>query len=293
MFGDANGGGGGGGYQGGGGGGGGAHYKSYQPESQACRNAGGGGGGSSFVAQGPLLAEPTSERPHITITYSVLPAPKATITAPANGAIYMLGQIVPVSYGCIDGADAPGIETCEGTRFAAFPLLEKHVTDDVVNGAALDTSTLGVHKFTVLATSKDGLGATASSTYTVVSPTQGPMSTTPVLSDVSQTHKRWREGNALARLARSSKLPVGTTFAFALNTNSLMRFSFSRRKGRHTVHVAALRLTGHAGDNKLTFQGRVSPSKRLKLGSYTVTITATNSAGQHSASERLAFTIVK
>lgn len=296
-FGDAGGGGGGGGYFGGGGGGGGAHYLDYQPESQTCRDSGGGGGGSSFVAQGTLMAEPTSEPAHITIAYAVLPSPTATITAPGRGAIYTLGQVVPVSYDCVDGAGAPGIESCEGTPYAAFPGQEKHVNGDVANGAHLDTSSLGVHSFTVLATSKDGLGVTVSSTYTVVAGPQliAPdlVPALPVLSDVAQTHKRWREGNALARLAQRSRLPAGTTFRFTLNMSSLVRFSFTRLGHGHAVRAGSLSFTGHTGANKFAFQGRMSRLKKLKPGNYRLTITATNALGQHSVPRRLTFTIVK
>ena len=54
-----------------------------------------------------------------------------------------------------------------------------------------------------------------------------------------------------------------------------------------------LSFTGHAGRNKVSFQGRISHSKKLGLGSYTLVITATNAAAQHSSTKQLSFTIVK
>jgi hypothetical protein len=244
--------------------------------------------------QGPLVAEPTSEPPRITITYSVLPSPHATVTAPANGATYTLGQIVPVAYSCVDGVGAPGIESCEATPFSAFPGLETHVADDLANGAALDTSSLGVHSLTVLATSKDGLGASAMSTYTVVPQlaVADITPTMPLLSDVWQTHKRWREGNAPAHLAQSSKPPIGTTFTFVLRVSSRVHLSFSQMVHGHTVPAGVLSFAGHSGTNKIAFQGRMSRSKRLESGNYKLTITATNAAGQRSVSRPLTFVIV-
>ena len=54
-----------------------------------------------------------------------------------------------------------------------------------------------------------------------------------------------------------------------------------------------LTLTGHSGTNKVVFQGRVSRSKKLKPGRYTLIIAATTSAGGRSTPVPLSFTIVK
>jgi hypothetical protein len=62
---------------------------------------------------------------------------------------------------------------------------------------------------------------------------------------------------------------------------------------KRTVIMGTLSLTGHSATNKVSFQGRISRSKKLKPGRYTLLITATNSAGAHSASTSLGFTIVK
>jgi hypothetical protein len=296
-LGDATAGGGGGGFWGGGGGGGGAKYSSYQPQAQSCRGAGGGGGGSSFSAEGGLTAEPTAEAAHVTVTYEPLPAPTVSIAVPADGASYPLGAAVSAAYGCEDALEAPGVESCEGTSNAAYPGLEKHVSDEVANGSAIDTSYLGTHTFTVLATSKDGLGATATSTYTVLPPASRPTSTpsgevpAPVISRVSQTHRRWREGGALATVARSAPTPQGTAFKFELNTAAEVRFSFAERPS-HGYGPAVLSFEGHPGTNTMTFDGRFSRTKRLAGGEYTVTITASNARGK-AASKPLSFTIAK
>jgi hypothetical protein len=59
------------------------------------------------------------------------------------------------------------------------------------------------------------------------------------------------------------------------------------------VTKGTLSFTGHAGTNHVSFQGRISRSKRLQLGTYTLIITATNAAGQGSSPKQLTFTIVK
>ena len=68
----------------------------------------------------------------------------------------------------------------------------------------------------------------------------------------------------------------------------------NRRKGvcRRTVVRGTLPLTGHAGANRVSFQGAISRSKKLKPGSYRLVITAT-SAGLRSTPQSLSFTIVR
>jgi hypothetical protein len=59
------------------------------------------------------------------------------------------------------------------------------------------------------------------------------------------------------------------------------------------VSAGTFAFTGHAGLNRVVFQGRLSRSKKLERGSYTLTITAVNAAGRTSRPQTLAFTIVK
>ncbi|HEV7462009.1 MAG TPA: hypothetical protein VGN78_15860 [Solirubrobacteraceae bacterium] len=55
----------------------------------------------------------------------------------------------------------------------------------------------------------------------------------------------------------------------------------------------ALSFNGHAGTNKIKFQGRLSRTKRLSPGPYTLTLTATDSAGNRSNAKATSFTIVR
>ncbi len=114
----------------------------------------------------------------------------------------------------------------------------------------------------------------------------------PVVQSARQSATRWREGNRLARISRA-KTPTGTTFSFSLNEQATVTFSFTQRVRAHKVSAGRLTFTGHSGADKLAFQGRISPVKKLKPGSYTLVITATDSAGARSAPKSLSFTIVK
>ncbi|HWB37340.1 MAG TPA: hypothetical protein VHA75_15080, partial [Rugosimonospora sp.] len=77
--------------------------------------------------------------------------PTASITTPANGAVYFQGQKVPAAYTC---ADPDGtVASCVGT---------------VAVGSDVDTATLGSKTFTVTATDDQGATGAATTTYTVV-----------------------------------------------------------------------------------------------------------------------------
>ena len=135
----------------------------------------------------------------------------------------------------------------------------------------------------------------------------------PAVQNAHESATRWREGNELARISGAKKTPTGTTFSFSLNEQATVTFSFTqsvsgrkaggkcvtqteknRRKPActRTVTAGTLTFTGHGATNKVAFQGRVSPVKKLEPGRYTLVITATNSAGVRSAPTSLSFTIV-
>lgn len=110
-----------------------------------------------------VTAEDTDgQKETVTHTYTVTPAvPKATISAPAAGGIYKLGEVVSTKFSCVEGALGPGLESCD----------DDNGTNTVSGGSGtLDTSTLGPHTYTVTAKSKDGRTATAAISYTVAAP---------------------------------------------------------------------------------------------------------------------------
>jgi hypothetical protein len=135
----------------------------------------------------------------------------------------------------------------------------------------------------------------------------------PVVSGARQTHSRWREGSRLAKLSRRGHPPVGTTFSFRLNEPATVHLTFLQkaygreshgrcvpqtRANRHhkrCKHWAArgeLHFSGHAGVNKVAFQGRLSHSRHLALGTYTLAIVA-NAGNLYSAAADLTFTIAR
>jgi hypothetical protein len=133
------------------------------------------------------------------------------------------------------------------------------------------------------------------------------------ISDVSQSHRRWRRTGGSPRVARVHRPPFGTTFRFALNEAATVRFAFAQllpgrkvngkcvaQSARNRSHKACTRsvprgslsFSAGAGPHKLFFQGRLTPTTTLKPGTYRLTITATNAAGQRATKALRSFTIV-
>jgi hypothetical protein len=136
------------------------------------------------------------------------------------------------------------------------------------------------------------------------------VTSSPRITHLSQSHRRWRRGKKLPHIASAKRPPVGTTFRFTVNQRVRMRFTFTKRvtgrkvgrrclahraKGRRctrTVKAGTRVFSAHAGRDKLRFQGRISARKRLRPGRYTLTVRATDSRGRRSAPRSLKFTIV-
>jgi hypothetical protein len=234
-------------------------------------------------------------------SYTVAGPPSVWITSPADGASYRPGQLVGVGYGCAEDEFGPGLATC------SVP-------------ATVDTHATGSFPFSASVSSLDGQSATATIHYNVVPPNQPPVMTGPVgpalppaLSAVSQSHRRWRLGSKLATVAAAPRPPVGTTFRFTLNEAATVRFAFGQllpgRKvnGKCVAQTAAnrghractrslprgsLSFSAGTGPHKLAFRGRITRTRTLKPGRYTLTITATNAAGQRATKTLRPFTLV-
>lgn len=155
--------------------------------------------------------------------------------------------------------------------------------------------------------------ATPISAATLIAPGGGKPAgrKAPSLTGASQSNSVWREGNKLASIAKH--VPVGTVFSFSLDQSAGVTLTFTqsvpgrrvagrcvaprpsnrhRRSCRRPVVRGALVLQGHAGTNKVSFQGRISSSRKLRPGPYTLQIAARTAAGR-SQTRTLGFTIVK
>jgi hypothetical protein len=70
------------------------------------------------------------------------------------------------------------------------------------------------------------------------------------------------------------------------------RHNRHRRRCSRTLAAGTIAFPGHAGPNTVRFSGRISRSRELGPGAYTLTITAIDAAGRRGVAE-LTFTIVQ
>jgi hypothetical protein len=85
--------------------------------------------------------------------------PSASISGPATGGSYVVGQSVPTAFSCTEGEGGTGLASCNdssGKKTASG------------GSGHLDTSAVGSHAYTVTAVSSDGLSDSESIEYTVV-----------------------------------------------------------------------------------------------------------------------------
>jgi hypothetical protein len=149
-----SGGGGGGGVFGGGGGGQGGVWAS----KSEFAGGGGGGAGSSLIPSGGTVAEANggAGAGSVTFTDTAASPPTANITKPLNNKTFIQDKSVKSEFACAEGTNGPGLESCTDNNGGKAPK------------GTLNTSTLGIHFYTVTAKSLDGETGTASIRYAVV-----------------------------------------------------------------------------------------------------------------------------
>jgi hypothetical protein len=231
--------------------------------------------GAAYVVAGPALNDvsiPTEGTTGQPLTFSVSPFDVWSIPGETSW-----------SFG--DGASASGTSVTHTYTTAGTYEVTLHSADTLGNV----TSTTG--KVTI-----------ASASATPVAPT--PTSAAPMIAAADQS---------ASILRYTGKRPVGIAFSVALNEQATVSLSFVRRSigrmvgdkcvaktsrnaGREACKRSAVAgvfsFAGHSGTNRIVFEGRIPHSKKLEPGRYTLVITATNAAGQHSSPTSLSFTIV-
>ncbi len=288
----------------------------------------GGGDGIGFARPGPsatasafepsVLEDGLADAPSGTDTNeellfnaTVALAPSVAGLTPTSGSASG-GETVKIVGSNLDGATGVSF----GSKPATFTVDSPNqitATAPAVPASSVDVRVIGPggtsaindgDKYTFTAAA----GAPGTTGPSLISPLT--LAAKPTLSALAQSASKWRRGHQQAKISRT---PVGTTFSFNLSKVATVKLAFmqkasgrkvrgackapnpsnaSKRKCTRTIVVGSLSLPGHAGLNKLRFQGLFPSGKSLKLGSYNVSLTARDSAGLQSAAQSLSFSIV-
>jgi hypothetical protein len=266
------------------------------------------GGGGALATAGA-----TPDGPRFPVLLNV----PAGAGAPAVSGGTAVGSLLSCSLG-VWAPDLPSEFDYLAAQSFAYSWNENGTPIPGSTSSSIVASSPGSYVCEVTASNQAGPTTQSSAAVTIAAPSQPPASSptpTLALTDLSETAKTWRAGNALAAISSKrkgrTKPPIGTTFSFALNEPASVRFTFTKPAGgrkvagkcvaqtkksehRHrctrTVIAGALTFSAHAGTNEVRFDGRITKRERLKPGSYVLLVTAT-AAGEHSTTSRLSFTI--
>jgi len=211
--------------------------------------------------------------------------PPSRLTSPAISGTVKIGSTVTCT---------PGSWTNDATTFTHSWALNGVTIPGAVGPTYPIVPTNGGRSLTcsVIATNDVGASASATSAAAAV-----PALPPPTISHARQSHKTWRTGNRLAHITskQAKRPPVGTRFSFALNETANVKLTFElitrSKHHKHTKVKGTLKFTGHAGTNKVVFDGRISSHSKLKPGSYKLVISATNVVGTPGRTSALSFTI--
>ncbi len=288
------------------------------PDTLGVERAGAGAvllpDGRALFIGGTHIDDELHERvPLKSIDVASVPAATATTGAPS-----VVGTTVATLVGTVSTEARAGVHFQYGTSTAYGSSTAGQQLGYAPSAQSVAASVTGLaagstYHFRTVAENAGGTSYGADQTFTTATfePAHHAGPPPPSFSALKQSHRRWREGNALAR-ASAAKVPVGTAFSFQLSTEAKLTYTFTQRVAGRRVHrrcVApsrrnrraprcartlargALTINGHAGANRLAFQGRISSSRKLRPGTYTLVITAVGPEGR-AKSQPLTFTIV-
>jgi hypothetical protein len=180
--------------------------------------------------------------------------PTATISSPATGQTFRVGQAVPTAFSCAEGTGGPGLASCSDSN---------GVLTTSGGTGTLNTSAAGSFTYGVNAKSIDGTTGTASISYTVVDPTadltvriRGPHRAKAGTSFV-ETLKVTNAGPAAATNVRSAvRIPRGVT----------IRRTGGGRRHDGAVHWFARSLgPGRTATYRVRFKVRKHANRRVTI----------------------------
>ncbi len=213
-----------------------------------------------------IVGRATVDRPLVTTgTASAV----TTTTATLSGTVDPRGASVPTSYHFEYGATSAYGQSTPSQTLAGGSAAT--AVTAALSGLAAGTT----YHYRLVASNATGTSVGVDQTLNTAALPLIP----PVIGSVTQSRAVWRSGRRLASFSRARHLPVGTIFSFTLNEGANVTFTFTRsvagRRVKHaclaprkktrtrpackrTITAGKLSFSGHAGLNKVAFQGRLS-----------------------------------
>jgi hypothetical protein len=189
----------------------------------------------------------------------------AAISSPAQGGVYPQGQWVATTFSCGQPSAGPTLTSCRDSTGAAT-LKGGH--------GHLDTSSVGLHQYTVAATVTDGAVKATGIRYTVVPVPHASLATAVATAAHSRTNVTVACSGGGARMGCSGALSLtadrraGRRRTATVQTYTVARTSYSMAAGARKSIVVPLTNAG-------TLALRAAPGHRMQVR---VTITVTNGA---------------
>jgi hypothetical protein len=312
------GGGGGGGVYGGGGAGGGATNGTETVNG----GGGGGGGGSSGVPAGApgvsgfsLLPTGIGAQPAIAIVWTM---PPPAVQAGPPGAL-------TATTATVDGTVNPDGSQVTDCRFVIAPAppagasipcpqqIGAGSTPVAVSAALTGLSPASAYTVTLVAASAQG--STSGSPVTFLTSGLATSAASPLaLTNLRLSLRRFRRGRHAATIAKAARIPTATVISFALSRAATLALSFeqaqpgvlvgrrcdarprthrnSRRCTRYVAISHGVTGSGHAGLNRISFDGVLDDGRRLSPGTYRLSVTASDAAGRTTAPQHPPFTLL-
>lgn len=172
------------------------------------------------------LTDPSGNYATGQVKLRVARPPSAAIASPSPGDTYALEQVVPTIFSCSEGSGGNGLASCNDSG---------GIESSTGGTGRLDTSTLGIHTYTVTAVSKTGLAGTESISYLVVAsqPPQPPPPGPPNPSPKSEFSLAL-QGGSLRELLQTGRVIVAVTVSEGMRVTLTGR-SFVHRHSRQTA----------------------------------------------------------